>query len=70
MEQLSKHVSAEKITRKNRRAVFSVRSVPRGYKKGNKLFETVEFREASLPGYEFGSKEIEASELLTAVHWS
>jgi hypothetical protein len=33
MEQLSKHVSAEKNSRNNRRAVFSVRSLPKGYKK-------------------------------------
>jgi hypothetical protein len=32
MEQLSKQVSAETNTRNNRGAVFSVRSVPRGYK--------------------------------------
>jgi hypothetical protein len=32
MEQLSKQVSEEMNTRNNRRAVFSVRSVPRGYK--------------------------------------
>jgi hypothetical protein len=31
MEQLGEHVSAEKNSRNNRRAVFSVRSVPRGY---------------------------------------
>jgi hypothetical protein len=33
MEQLSKHVSAEKNSRNSRIAVFCVRSVPRGYKK-------------------------------------
>jgi hypothetical protein len=33
MERLSKHVSAEKNTRNNRRVVISVRSVSRGYKK-------------------------------------
>jgi hypothetical protein len=33
MERLGKHVSAETNSRNNRRAVFSVRSVPRGYKK-------------------------------------
>jgi hypothetical protein len=33
MEQVSKHVSAEKNTRNNRGAVFSVWSVPRVYKK-------------------------------------
>jgi hypothetical protein len=32
VKQLSKHVSAETNSRNNRRAVFSVRSVPRGYK--------------------------------------
>jgi hypothetical protein len=36
MEQLSIHVSAEANTRNNRRAVFSVRFVPRGYKKGQR----------------------------------
>jgi hypothetical protein len=33
MEQLIKHVSSEANTRSNRRAAFSVRAVPRGYKK-------------------------------------
>jgi hypothetical protein len=33
MEQMSKHVSTKTNTRNNRRAVFSLRSVPRGYKK-------------------------------------
>jgi hypothetical protein len=33
MEQLSKHVSAEKTTRNNGRVLFSVRPIPRGYKK-------------------------------------
>jgi hypothetical protein len=33
MEQLSKHVSAEMNSRNNRRAVFSVRSMSRGYNK-------------------------------------
>jgi hypothetical protein len=33
MEQLNKHVFAEAYTHNNRGAVFSVRSVPRGYKK-------------------------------------
>jgi hypothetical protein len=32
MERLGKHVSAETNSRNNRRAVFSVRSVPSGYK--------------------------------------
>jgi hypothetical protein len=42
MEQLSKHISAEKNTRNNRRAVFSVRSLLRGYKKDkdNRLSES------------------------------
>jgi hypothetical protein len=33
MEQLNKHVSAETKSRNNRRAMFSLRSVPRCYKK-------------------------------------
>jgi hypothetical protein len=33
MEKLSKHVSVETNTRNNRRAMFYVRSMPRGYKK-------------------------------------
>jgi hypothetical protein len=33
MEQLSKHVSAEKNSVKNKGVVFSVWSMPRGYKK-------------------------------------
>jgi hypothetical protein len=32
MERLGTHVSAQTNSRNNRRAVFSVRSVPRGYK--------------------------------------
>jgi hypothetical protein len=44
---------------KNRKAVFSAWSMPKGYKKdkGDRL--TVEFRDTSLPGYELGSREIE-----------
>jgi hypothetical protein len=71
MEQLSKHPSAEENTRNNRRTVFCVRSVPRDYKKDKtRLFESVEFRDASLPGYEPGSRGVEASDLLSAVQWS
>jgi hypothetical protein len=33
MERLHKHVSAEMNSRNKRRAVFSLQSVPRGYKK-------------------------------------
>jgi CRISPR/Cas system CMR-associated protein Cmr1 (group 7 of RAMP superfamily) len=36
MERLGKHVSAETNSRNNRRAVFSVQSVTRGYKKDRK----------------------------------
>jgi hypothetical protein len=60
MEQLSKHVSVEMNSRNNRRVVFSVWSMPRAYDndKGNRL-SRVEFRDASLPGYELGSRGIE-----------
>jgi hypothetical protein len=34
MERLGKHVSGKRDSGNNRRAVFSVRSVPRGYNKG------------------------------------
>jgi hypothetical protein len=34
------------------------------------LFKSVEFRGASLPGYELGSRGIEASELLITVQFS
>jgi hypothetical protein len=55
MEQLSKRVSVKTNSRNNIRAVFSVRSVPRGYKKGKgDRFKAVEFRDASLPGYKLG----------------
>jgi hypothetical protein len=72
MEQLSKHISAETNSRNNRRAVFYVRSMPRGYKKakGDRLrqlsFETPACQDMSL-----GTEELnwgtEVSELLTAV---
>jgi hypothetical protein len=66
-KQLSKHVSAEKKTRINR-TVFSVRSVPRGYKKDNenRLSETPACQDVSL-GAEELKWGIEASELLSAV---
>jgi hypothetical protein len=42
--------------------VFSAWSVPRGYKKDKKdRLSRVEFRDASLPGYELGSRGIELS---------
>jgi hypothetical protein len=44
--------------------------VPRGYKKDKEDRQSVEFRDASLPGYELGSTGIEATELLSAVQWS
>jgi hypothetical protein len=60
MERLCKHVSTETNSRNNRKAVFSVRSVPRAYKKDKEgRFKSVEFRDASLPGYELGSTGIE-----------
>jgi hypothetical protein len=60
MEQLGKHVSAETNSGNNRRAVFSLRFVPRGYKKDSEdRFKLVEFRDASLPGYELSSRGIE-----------
>jgi hypothetical protein len=67
MEQLTKEVSAENITRNNRRDIF-VRSMSRHYKEGQRRsLKSVEFRDASLPGYELGSRgtemRIEASEL-------
>jgi hypothetical protein len=68
VEQLSKYVSAQTNSRNNRRAVFYVWSVPRGHKRGKEdRLSQFEFRDASLPGYELGSRGIEASELLSAV---
>jgi hypothetical protein len=54
MERLRKHVSAEKNSYNNRRAVFSVQSVPMGYKKEKEdrlsqlTFETPAFQSMSL----------------------
>jgi hypothetical protein len=37
-----------------------MQTVPRGYKKDKEdRLESVEFRDASLPGYEFGSRGVE-----------
>jgi hypothetical protein len=47
MEQLSKHVSTEEITRKNIRNVFFMRSVPRGYEKENE--DRLSQRQARIP---------------------
>jgi hypothetical protein len=58
MERFGKHVSAETNSRNNTRAVFSVRSVSRGYEKDKNSFKSVEFRDASLPGYELGGRGI------------
>jgi hypothetical protein len=48
LEQMNKHASTETNTSNNRRDVFSLPFVPRGYKndKGNRL--KVEFRSSSL----------------------
>jgi hypothetical protein len=42
----------------NRETVFSSWSVLRGYEKDKDDFELVEFQDASLPGYELGSRGI------------
>jgi hypothetical protein len=55
MKRLGKHVSAETNSRNNRRVVFPVRSVPSVYKQNKKTFQSFEFRDASLPGYELGN---------------
>jgi hypothetical protein len=48
IERLGKHISAEKNSRNNRRAVFSVRSGPRGFKKDKEYrYELVEKRDDS-----------------------
>jgi hypothetical protein len=59
MERLGKHISAETNSRNSTRAVFSVRSVPRGYTKDKEDLKSVEFWDASLPGYEVGNRGIE-----------
>jgi hypothetical protein len=60
MERLCKHVSAETISRNNRRAVFSVCSFAEGLlNERRRLFESVKFRDASLPGYELGNRRFE-----------
>jgi hypothetical protein len=42
-----------------------------GYEKDKEdCSESVEFQDASLPGYGLGSRGTEASELLSAVQWS
>jgi hypothetical protein len=54
MERLGKHVSAETNSRNNRRAVFSGRSMPRGYEKDREFrishlsFEKPVYQEMSL----------------------
>jgi hypothetical protein len=61
MEQLRQYVSAEANTRNNGGAVFSVRSMPRGYKKDKEdRLSLGEFRDTSLPAHELESRGIEA----------
>jgi hypothetical protein len=55
----------------NIEATFSALSVLRGYKeKKRRSFQSVEFRDDSLPGYELGCRGIEASELWSEIQWS
>jgi hypothetical protein len=57
---LVKHVFAETNSRTNRKAVFSVRPVPRCCKKDKEdYFKSVEFRDSNLPGYGLGSSGVE-----------
>jgi hypothetical protein len=46
---------------KNREAIFSAWSVQNDYKEGFSWENLVEFRDASLPGFELGNREIELS---------
>jgi hypothetical protein len=59
MEQLSKHVSVKTNLHNDKRAVFCVVKAKGLYKEQRRSFESVEFRDASLPGYELGSRGIE-----------
>jgi hypothetical protein len=59
LEQLSKQVSTEKNKSNNRGAVFSVRPVPRGYKK----VEEDRFSQLSFETPVTGYKSLEAEEL-------
>jgi hypothetical protein len=57
MERPSKHVSTETNSPNKKRAVFSAWPVQRGYKRRQRRwFKAVEFGDASLPGYELGSR--------------
>jgi hypothetical protein len=59
MEQLSEYVSAEKTTCNNRRAVFSVRSVPRGYKKDKEgRFSQFNFETPACQDMSLGAEEM------------
>jgi hypothetical protein len=68
MERFGNHVSAERNSRNNRKVPFSVRSVPRGYKKSNEdhlsqlSFGTPAWQDMSLETEEL-NWGIEASEL-------
>jgi hypothetical protein len=72
MEQLCKQVYAEKNTRNNKRAMFSVRSVPRDY--GNDKEDIVSQLSFEMPTCQDMSLELNwgtgASELLSAVQFS
>jgi hypothetical protein len=70
VERFGKHVFMEKNSRNNRRTVFCAVRVE-GLQKGQRRsFKSVEFRDATLQGYELGSRGIEASKLFSAVQWS
>jgi hypothetical protein len=59
MEQLSKRVSAEIISRNNRKTVFSVRYVQRGYKKdkGDRLRQ-LSFEKPACRNMSVGAEEL------------
>jgi hypothetical protein len=75
MEQLSKQVSEEMNTRNNRGAVFSMRSVPRGYKEAKKaVLSQLSFETPACQAMSLGTKELnwqfEASQFFSAVQFS
>jgi hypothetical protein len=67
MEQLGKHISKETNSRNIRRAVFSVRSLPKGYKRTKKI-EVLSFKMPDCQDMSLGVEELnwgpEPSELL------
>jgi hypothetical protein len=58
MKRMDKHVSVETNSRNNRRYVFSVRSVPSGYKKDEDRLSQLSFDTSTCQDMSLGAEEL------------